>query len=98
MKVIKIGAAWCSGCLVMRPRWQQIEAELPWLETVYYDYDQDQELIQELAVNTKHLPTFIFQDDDGHEYQRITGEVEKSDLIAIIDQLREREESAIPNQ
>jgi len=25
MKVLKFGAVWCSGCLVMRPRWRSIE-------------------------------------------------------------------------
>ena len=41
MKVIKIGAVWCNGCLVMRPRWQEIETENPWLTTEYFDFDQD---------------------------------------------------------
>jgi len=25
MKVLKFGAVWCPGCLVMRPRWAEIE-------------------------------------------------------------------------
>jgi hypothetical protein len=32
MHIVKIGAAWCSGCLVMKPRWAEIEKEL--LETI----------------------------------------------------------------
>lgn len=41
MKVLKIGAVWCNGCLVMRPRWQEIEKENPWLKTEYFDFDED---------------------------------------------------------
>ncbi len=41
MKVLKFGAVWCSGCLVMRPLWQDIEAENPWLKTEYDDFDED---------------------------------------------------------
>jgi len=33
MKVLKIGAVWCNGCLVMKPRWEELEKENPWLET-----------------------------------------------------------------
>ena len=44
MKVIKIGAEWCSGCLVMRPRWEKVEDKMPDLETEYYDYDEDKKV------------------------------------------------------
>lgn len=39
MKVLKFGAVWCSGCLVMRPRWEKIEKEHAWLETECFDCD-----------------------------------------------------------
>jgi len=45
MKVLKFGAEWCSGCIVMKPRWQEIEKIYPWLETKYYDFDIDKEQI-----------------------------------------------------
>lgn len=41
MKVIKIGAVWCSEGLVMKPRWLEIEKINPWLETQYLDFDED---------------------------------------------------------
>jgi len=34
-----------QGVLVMRSRWQEIEKELPWLETEMYDYDKDKEMV-----------------------------------------------------
>lgn len=29
MKVVKIGAPWCASCIIMKPRWQEIEQENP---------------------------------------------------------------------
>ena len=40
MKVLKFGAIWCNGCLVMKPRWAQIEEENSWLETEYFDFER----------------------------------------------------------
>ena len=37
MKVLKFGAIWCSGCLVMKPIWKEIEEELNCLDTEYID-------------------------------------------------------------
>ena len=45
MKVIKIGAVWCNLCNVMKPRWQEIENELPWLETEFLDFDQNSDKV-----------------------------------------------------
>ena len=28
MKILKFGAVWCMQCLVMRPIWEEIEAEI----------------------------------------------------------------------
>jgi thiol-disulfide isomerase/thioredoxin len=90
MKVIKIGAVWCNSCLVMKPRWKEIEAELPWLDTEYYDYDQDHEKIEELGVKEGRLPVFIFLDENGEEFKRMHGEHPKDELIKIIQENKER--------
>jgi len=50
MKVIKIGAIWCNGCLVMKPRWLEIENENPWLKTEYLDFDADKEKVSKYDV------------------------------------------------
>ncbi|MBU2592781.1 thioredoxin family protein [Patescibacteria group bacterium] len=84
MKVIKIGAVWCSGCLVMRPRWQEIEKENPWLKTEYYDFDQDQKKVGKYLVESENLPVFIFLDKQGKEFLRLHGEPSKADLVKII--------------
>lgn len=89
MRVIKVGAAWCSGCLVMKPRWQELEAENPWLKTEFYDYDEHPEIAKTYAID-ENLPVAIFVSDDGRELQRLTGEVSKDDIQATIEALRNK--------
>jgi len=89
MKVLKFGAVWCPGCLVMRPRWQEIEKEHPWLKTEYYDYDKDKEMVEKYKID-KNLPTFVFLDKEGQEFLRLSGEPSKEDLIKIILENRDK--------
>lgn len=84
MKVLKIGAVWCNGCLVMRPRWQEIEKENPWLETQYFDFDKDKEIIEKYNIDSGVLPVFVFLDKSGKEIFRLNGEIEKNVLIDTI--------------
>lgn len=84
MKVIKFGAVWCSGCLIMKPRWAEIEAENPWLQTEMHDFDQDKEAVEKYNIN-ETLPTFVFLDKDNKEFLRLNGEIDKNKLIEIIN-------------
>ena len=83
MKVMKIGAIWCPGCLVMRPRWNEIEKEYSWLETINYDYDDDEEEVKKWNVG-KTLPVYIFLDKEGNEITRLVGEHSKKKLEETI--------------
>jgi thiol-disulfide isomerase/thioredoxin len=89
MKVLKFGAVWCSGCLVMKTRWKEIETENPWLKTEYYDFDQDKEMVDKYVI-TNTLPTFVFLDKNGKEFLRLSGEIVKSDLIDFINKNKDR--------
>lgn len=84
MKVIKIGAVWCNGCLVMKPRWAEIEKENTWLETEYLDFDEDSEEVNKYNIESGKLPALIFLDKDGNELFRLFGEIEKEKLLKII--------------
>lgn len=86
MKVLKIGAVWCNGCLVMRPRWQEIEKENPSLVTEYYDFDKNKEIVDEYNINSGNLPVFIFLDKNGKETLRLSGEIEKKELLKTINE------------
>lgn len=88
MKVIKIGAAWCNGCLVMKPRWQELEKENPWLKTEYYDFDTDREQIKSYEVTSGVLPVFIFLGHQGKELLRLSGEIEKKELVTCIEKFK----------
>ncbi|MDD2591812.1 MAG: thioredoxin family protein [Erysipelotrichaceae bacterium] len=88
MKVIKIGAVWCAGCLIMKPRWAKIEEELPWLKTEFFDYDLDREKVKALNVD-KILPVCIFIDDNGNELARLNGEQSKKVLLSMIEKYKD---------
>lgn len=85
MKVLKFGAVWCPGCLVMKPKWREIEAENPWLETRYFEYDDSKEIVDKWRVS-KNLPVFIFLNKGDEEITRLSGEPSKVDILKIIDQ------------
>ena len=89
MKVLKFGAIWCAGCIVMKPRWKELEAEFPWLETQYFEFDEAKEAVEKYKID-KTLPTFVFLDKEGTEFLRLSGEVEKAKLIEIINQNKDR--------
>lgn len=90
MKVLKIGAEWCSGCIVMRPRWQKIEEEHPWLMTEYYDYDSSDEIVEKYGLEEGKLPTFIFLDSDDKEFLRMSGEISVKKLDKVIKENKDR--------
>ena len=84
MKVLKFGAVWCSGCLVMRPRWAEIEKEHPWLKTKNLDFDQAKKEVDQYDIQGGKLPVFVFLDKKGKEFLRLQGEPSKAKLIEII--------------
>ncbi len=85
MKVLKFGAEWCSGCIVMRPRWKKIEKEQPWLETKYFDYDKDKKMVEKYNID-QNLPTFVFLDKNDKEITRLSGEFSKEELLKLIEE------------
>lgn len=85
MKLLKFGAVWCSGCLVMKPRLKEIESEMPELETEYHDFDNDKEMVEKYNIDHT-LPVFVFLDKNENEILRLTGEVDKDKLIQVINE------------
>ena len=90
MKVIKIGAVWCSACLIMKPRWQRIEKQHPWLQTQYLDFDQDQHKIKKYNLSQNSIPVFIFLDKKGQEFLRLNGEISHDKLTTIVNQHKDK--------
>jgi hypothetical protein len=73
----------------MKPIWKSIEKETPWLQTQYFDYDDNQDDIKELNIDINRMPTFIFVDKNNVELTRKTGEVSKRELLELIEKYKE---------
>lgn len=87
MKILKFGAIWCPGCLVMRPIFKQIETEMPELNVENYDYDEDEEQVSKWDIGKK-LPVYIFINQNGEEIIRLIGEQKKDKLITLINEYK----------
>ena len=82
MKVVKINAIWCSGCLVMNNVWNKVLDKYN-IETIELDYDMDEEEV--LKYNPGDiLPVFIFF-KDGEEVERVVGEISYNKMEKIIE-------------
>lgn len=90
MKVLKIGAVWCNGCVVMRPRWQEVEQNHPELETEYYEFDDSEEIIEKYNIEKGRLPTFIFLDSQGEEIDRKSGELSVEEIEDLINKYKDK--------
>lgn len=84
MKVIKINAIWCSGCLIMNKIWNNI-LKTKDIETINLDYDIDYEEVEKYQVGNI-LPVFIFYKDDV-EIKRVIGEKTEQEMLKIIEEL-----------
>ena len=86
MKIVKIGAIWCGGCLVMNKIWEKLKKNYPNIEFISYDYDMDEEEVKKYNVGDI-LPVFVFYKNDI-EVKRINGEVKENILIEAIEELK----------
>ncbi len=71
MKIIKISALWCPGCLIMNGITKKICEEYN-IEILELDYDFDEEKVKQYNVGSI-LPVLIFE-QNGKEVLRIIGE------------------------
>ena len=84
MKVLKFGAVWCPECLVMKPRLEKIERELPWLDIQYYEIDERENEEMVKKYNIENPPVFVFINKEGEEFMRLEGEIDRKELKEII--------------
>ena len=84
MKVVKINAVWCSGCLVMNKIWKNI-LKFKDIKTINLDYDMDEDEVKKYNVGDV-LPVFIFYKDD-EEVIRVVGEKSEEQLLKIIEEI-----------
>lgn len=79
MKIIKINAMWCPGCLISKSIWNDIETKFPNNEYISLDYDMDEEEVNKYNVGDI-LPVVILIKDDK-EIKRIIGEKSKKEIL-----------------
>lgn len=72
MEVIRISAIWCSSCLVMKSRFNEVASELN-IKVIDYDYDIDTDMVDKYNV-TDILPVYIKGD------KRLVGEHTKEEI------------------
>lgn len=86
MKIIKIGAVWCPGCLYMNKIWKKINNDDS-LDIVSLDYDMDSEEVNKYNVGNI-LPVIIFFDKNNCEIDRLVGEQNEDNLFELINKYR----------
>lgn len=79
MKIIKINAMWCPGCLISKSIWNEIENTYPNHEYISLDYDLDEEIVEKYNVGDI-LPVVILE-KEGNEIKRIIGEKTKKEIL-----------------
>ena len=79
MKIIKVSAIWCSSCIIMKSRFNEIIKDKD-IEVISLDYDTDD--IEEYNVGDI-LPVFI-KIKDGKEVDRLVGEHTKKEIESFI--------------
>ena len=82
MKVIKIGAMWCPGCIVMHKLCDKLNKEYPNIEVKSLDLDMDEEEVKKYNIGDI-LPVTIFYKDDT-ELERLIGEKKFEDIESVI--------------
>ena len=87
MKIIKISAIWCPGCLVMKKVWKKILNDYQDLNIQELDYDMDSEEVAKYNPG-KVLPVTIFLDNNGKELTRLIGEQKENIIKDNIDKYR----------
>lgn len=84
MKVVKVNAVWCSGCLVMNKTWKKVLEKYD-IETVNLDYDFDEDEVKQYNVGDV-LPVLIFYKEEK-EVRRVVGEATVEELCSIIEEV-----------
>ena len=86
MKIIKIGAMWCPGCLVMNKIWNNIKNNYE-IDILELDYDMDSDKVASYNVG-QILPVIIFVSSKGEELERLIGEEKENVIVDRIEKYR----------
>ena len=79
MKIVKISAVWCSSCIIMKSRFNEVIKDKD-IEVISLDYDIDD--IEEYNIG-EILPVFIKIKNDK-EVSRLVGEHSKKEIESFV--------------
>ena len=79
MKIIKISAVWCSSCIIMKSRFNEIIKDKH-IEVISLDYDIDEIDMYNVG---EILPVFI-KLENNKEVDRLVGEHSKKEIESFI--------------
>ncbi len=82
MKIVKISAVWCPSCLVMRPRFTEIEKKYPNIEFVSLDIDFDEDVS---IYNPGHVLPVIILFINNNEVARLVGEHKVEEISKMVE-------------
>lgn len=85
MKIIKINAMWCPGCLIAKNIWNEIESIYPNYEYINLDFDLDEDIVEKYNIG-EILPVVIIE-ENGKEINRIIGEKTKKEILESMSEL-----------
>ena len=79
MKIIRIEAVWCSSCLIMKSRMQELtkEKEIEWVSV---DYDDAEALLKKYQINDEVLTIYIRED----KKYVLVGEKNKKEILEFL--------------
>lgn len=83
MKLIKIGALWCTSCIIVKNNIVKVLKEYPSIELIEYDLDFDKEAVAKYQIDNK-VPILILEENDK-EISRLTGESSKKEIIEFLE-------------
>jgi Thioredoxin. len=81
VKIIKIGAVWCSSCLIMKSRFNDLIKNMN-IEIEELDYDDASEIMDKYGISTDILPIYIREDNSNY----IIGEKTKKEILEFIEE------------
>lgn len=82
MRIVQIGAIWCSSCLVMQKTWESVKQKFPTIKWDHLDLDFDEIETSKYQVGEK-LPILILE-KHGVEISRLIGEKKIEEVMEWI--------------
>jgi len=84
MKIIRITAIWCPGCIIMHKNWKKVLKTHPNLNFEDLDFDIDEAQVAQYHVG-ETLPVAILVDEQNHELRRLVGEKTVKEIIEFLE-------------